>query len=503
MRAQLAHLAPLLLCIVGLGAWLYGSRGSLLGGDSHGRSRWARGGDLQVLARERTPGIVLGWLGRRLLRAPAEDNVLAFGVQRSGKTSTLVVPTLVEWRGSCVATSTKDELVRLTAGWRGGLGPVHVFAPLDPDLGWAERLGVSAVRWNPVAEAESGSSASELADLFTAPGKESSSAHWYLSAATLLTGLFLLEHRLGGDIGSVLARLNETPPSGYLGLSVEAGGGIASQILKGISGTPEREAGSIISTARSSLSLWLDERVATATAAQGAGTLLNLDSLLGQGGTLYLVAPAEDAERCRPLFSALLATLLRRATARARAQGGVLSPRLLLALDEVANFARIPRLDSYVSTGPGQGIQALLCFHDLAQIEAGYGPDRARTIWNNCRARLLLPGQGDLKTLDHFSRAIGDETIHYLNRHWSDHSSGTTESRNSRPLASPDDLRRSAATTLVYASSPPVRLRSKGWDQVERWRRAVASRRPPLEPLALAPAPLPSQPSIQEKPPCL
>jgi len=37
--------------------------------------------------------------------------------------------------------------------------------------------------------------------------------------------------------------------------------------------------------------------------------------LLDEAGTLYLVAPAEDAERCRPLFSALVMSLLRRATA--------------------------------------------------------------------------------------------------------------------------------------------------------------------------------------------
>ena len=48
-------------------------------------------------------GIVLGWLGRRLLQSPAEDNVVLFGVQRSGKTSTVVVPTLLAWRGAAVA----------------------------------------------------------------------------------------------------------------------------------------------------------------------------------------------------------------------------------------------------------------------------------------------------------------------------------------------------------------------------------------------------------------
>ena len=472
----IGHLAPLLLFLFGMAAYLVMSPELFRRGQTHGRSRWARTRDLWQLSSERTPSIILGWLGRRLLRSPAEDNVLAFGVQRSGKTSTLVVPTLLEWRGTCLATSTKDELVRLTAPLRRRLGPVHVFAPLDLDPSWAAELGVEVVSWNPVSEAESGGAASELADHFTAAGKDSASAHWYHSAATLLTGLFLLERQQGGDLRTVLRHLNQTPPTGYASLAVRAGG-VGEEILNGLASTPEREAGSIISTARSSLSLWLDERVAAATAPTEERPALDLERLLADGGTLYLVAPAEDAERCRPLFSALIGSLLRRATARARRLGGVLAPRLLLALDEVANFARIPRLDSYVSTGPGQGIQSLLCFHDLAQIEAGYGQERARTIWNNCRARLLLPGQGDPKTLEQFSRAIGDETIHFQNRHWSDHGSGGSEARSSRPLASPDDLRRSSDTILVYANAPPARLHSRRWDQVRAWRSAVESSR--------------------------
>src|SRR5207247_1706434 len=56
-----------------------------------------------------------------------------------------------------------------------------------------------------------------------------------------------------------------------------------------------------------------------------------------------------------------------------RVLGGVLQPRLLLALDEAVNFARIPRLAGYASSAPGQGIQLLLCYHDLAQLEARTG----------------------------------------------------------------------------------------------------------------------------------
>ena len=468
------------LSVIGIGLFVYVRvirRGGRL--DTHGESRWARPRDIRQLMRPSGDRINLGWMNRRLVQSPPEDNVLAFGVQRSGKTSALVVPTLLTWRGAAVATSTKEELVRLTGRHRSSYGPVYVFAPLDDDTAWLDCLGLRAVTWNPLVECVSAGAAAELADVFTSSGKGSESSHWYLSAANLLTALFLLEHDSGGDLAAVLSDLNRTPLNGYTVLANQAGG-VAGDILSGFAATPDKEAGSIISTARSSLSLWLDERVARATAIAAPGSGLDLDELLGLGGTLYLVAPAEEAERCRPLFSGLLAGLLRRATLRARQQGGVLQPRLLLALDEVANFARVPRLASYVSTGPGQGIQSLLCFHDLAQLEGGYGPEQARTVWNNCRARLLLPGQGDLKTLDHFSRAMGSETVEYESASRGRGGVSTSEARTSRPLRSTDALRRSQEAVLVYANAPPARLKLRRWDQVPAWRAAVqaASARP-------------------------
>ncbi|MGH7775845.1 MAG: type IV secretory system conjugative DNA transfer family protein [Candidatus Dormibacterales bacterium] len=473
-------LGPLFLALAGpsaLAALLAGRAWPLPAPSSHGASRWARRRERRRLGRAasaRHPhpdGLVLGWLGRRLLQTPREDNLLLLGVQRSGKTSTVMVPTLLAWRGAAVATSTKEELVRLTGPHRSRLGPAHVFAPLDQDPAWVERLGLTAAAWNPVREAGTAAAAAEIADLFTASGKAGPSAFWYLAAATLLTGLLLRENALGGDLRSLLRVLNRTPHHEYVGLASELGEGTAGELLSAYANSPEKEAGSVASTLRSCLSLWIDDRVAGATSAAPAH--LDVEDLLDSGGTLYLVAPAEEAERCRPLFSALLQTLLRRATARARRQGGTLSPRLLLALDEAANFARIPRLASYVSTGPGQGIQSLLCFHDLAQVEQGYGREGARTIWNNCRARLLLPGQGDLETLDRFTRTIGEETRSYRTTSSGGGRATATEQRIGRPLVPAGDLRRLEDALLLYAGAPPARLVLRRWDQVPAWRSLV------------------------------
>src|SRR5260370_19775986 len=231
---------------------------------SHGTSRWARVSERRDLGRLASTdrmhgdGIVLGWHDRRLLQSPAEDNVLLFGVQRSGKTSTVVVPTLLGWQGAVVATSTKEELVRLTAGHRAGLGPVWVFAPLDRDHSWMEALGLQPATWNPLDAVEDCASASELADHFTADGKRGTSTHWYLAASSLITGLAVCERERGGDMRSLLMRLNRTANSEYIGLAGVVEETTAAELLIAFANTPDREAGSIASTARSSLSLWTD-----------------------------------------------------------------------------------------------------------------------------------------------------------------------------------------------------------------------------------------------------
>src|SRR5258708_4639677 len=146
---------------------LFMRAGSSAPPQSHGASRWAGWRDRGRLGRLAKPeraagdGIALGFIGRHLLQSPAEDNVLLLGVQRSGKTSTVVVPTLLTWSGAVVATSTKEELVRLTAQHRAGGGPVWVFAPLDRDTTWLDRFGLHAAAWNPIASITDSGSAAE------------------------------------------------------------------------------------------------------------------------------------------------------------------------------------------------------------------------------------------------------------------------------------------------------------------------------------------------------
>ena len=114
-------------------------------------TRWARAVDVRSL-RGRASGtgvFLLGDHGRHPLHTQPETSVLVIGPTRSGKTAGLVVPNILDWNGPAIATSTKSELVDLTAGHRQRIGPVYVY---DPTGEVSER--VRTVTWSPLAGCE-------------------------------------------------------------------------------------------------------------------------------------------------------------------------------------------------------------------------------------------------------------------------------------------------------------------------------------------------------------
>ena len=104
-------------------------------------------------------------------------------------------------------------------------------------------------------------------------------------------------------------------------------------------------------------------------------------------------------------------------------------------------------------------------WQDLAQLRARYGA-RARTVLNNHRAKLFLPGIADPDTLEHASRLIGDEEFSQpsVTRDSTGRRS-TTSTTGPRRLLPPEDLRCLARgrAVLVYGTLPPARLSLRPW----------------------------------------
>jgi type IV secretion system protein VirD4 len=221
----------------------------------------------------------------------------------------------------------------------------------------------------------------------------------------------------------------------------------------------DRLRGSVYATIQNALAAYADPGVGDF----GTRNEIDLDAWLSGPNTIYVVAPAHEQARLRPVFSVLVQQAVRHAYDTANRSGGTLARPCLVLLDEAGNIAPLRDLPTYAATARSHGISLVTVWQDLAQLKALYD-DRAQTVLNNHRAKIFGNGIADDATLEYVSRLVGDEEQRERNfsadlsgggrRSISEH----TSYRRALPL---DVVRRLKPfeALLIYGSEKPACLR--------------------------------------------
>jgi type IV secretion system protein VirD4 len=439
-------------------------------------ARWATPCDLRRL-RVRKPGdgrLVLGRVGQALIASEARQSVLVVGPTQTGKTTGLAIPALLEWPGPVVATSVKGDLVAHTREYRAQLGTTWVFDP-TASAGAGPSSG-----WSPLQEATTWNSAQRVATWLVeaTPSRAglSEGAFWFAAAAKLLAPLLLAAAGAGRNMADVVRWTNVQETDEVERLLGRAGAIEAGVAFFASVGRDERIKSSIYTTLETVLAPYEDPVVAAAADAHE----IDPEALVAGHHTLYLCGPAHEQARLQGVFATLVASVVNAAVERVQRTGGPLDPPLLLVLDEVANIAPLRDLDTLASTAAGMGIQLVTVCQDLAQLAARYGTERARTIANNHRAKVILSGVADVGTLDTLSGLAGEQAVREqtITADLRDGRRTTSSSVGYRRLAPADELRRirPGEGVLVYGYLPPARLELRPWYRDSALRRRAAGR---------------------------
>jgi type IV secretion system protein VirD4 len=353
--------------------------------------------------------------------APAEQAVLVLGPPRSGKTSGLVVPTVLGAPGAVVSTSTKPDVLRATARARGRAGPCLVY---DPSGTVETPAGVHRVRWSPVTGCARWDDALLVAQGLVGSTRSTAARgqggigtdHWTERAQALLGPVLHAAALEGEELATVLSWIDRRQAAPALGILDREGAGIAGDLLAGIAATDEREQSGIWSTASGVLAAYRSETALATTVAPDFDPGTFCDS----SATLYICATGRHQALAAPLVVGLLTDI--RAAAYARSadnfsgrsgpQTGRTSPPppVVLALDEVANIAPVPDLPAMVSEGGSQGVVTLACLQDLSQARGRWGT-AAEGFLSLFGTTVVLPGIGDVRTLEALSTLAGEEEV--------------------------------------------------------------------------------------------
>lgn len=430
-------------------------------------ARWARGRDLRDLrVSQHEPGrLILGRHGRRLLAAENRASVVVVGPSTvSFKTTGFAIPALLEWDGPVLATSVKSDLLQATIEARKSKGgEVMVFDP-------TQATGIESIKATPLLACGEWRGAMRVAHRLASSARTSGTSgledgeFWYGAAEKLLAPLLFAAARSGGQMADVIGWLNagegakeEVSKKLVIAQSKEALGAWQANWNR-----EERTRSSIYTTAETILSAFADPRVLK-TSSKAEYTPAKL--LDGKPNSLYLCAPANEQERLRTLFAAMISELVAVVYESAAQTGKPFDPPLLIVLDEAANVAPIPELDVLASTGAGQGIQLVTVFQDIAQVNARYGR-RAQTIVNNHRAKVFASGIGDPDTLRYINEVVGQGEFQERRKTAGREGySSSTEGSTYRELAPANVVRgaRPGEALLVYGHLPPARLALRPW----------------------------------------
>lgn len=473
--------------VCGFALWRF-STGRRPGRPSRGRivrtAHWARRADLRAMRprRGRAGVFFVGTHQGRKLVTQSETSVLVIGPTRSGKTTGLVIPNLFDWNGPAIATSTKSELVELTAGYRQSVGPVHIYDP-TAEIGAPFRT----VTWSPIAGCDNLDRAWTVASWLCASLQQGGGrgdndwAHWAelgkLLIAPLLyvaavSGRTIVDVRTwvhGFDIATPLSILEELllDPA----IVGDADPIRAMSMLASVDQRPERERGTVFSTVMRIFNVFSERAVAEFAMT----SRFDAEEFLRSRGTLYLCTPRQSPERVASLFVGILMTVVTAAYAMAEALPERRRTECLgLFLDELANVVPIEDLPALASQGAGRGVMLLSIVQDLSQLRARYGIDRANTILNNHGCKIILPGISDPETAEVLGKLVG--RAEYSEQQVSLGADGRiSRSYSTRhdAIASPDALRqlRAGSAIVIHRDNPPALVDLPYWFRKARYRR--------------------------------
>lgn len=315
-------------------------------------------------------------LGRRLLAplvpgpmrylAPG-SSLLVVGPTQSGKTSSLVIPAIVGWRGPIVVTSVKRDVVQATARWRQGAGAIQVIDPgADDGLTWDPLEGVANLR-----------EATRVArDMSLSSSDRSDGEFWNAMATRLIAGALVMGVERGVDVFGVRRAIESREIEHW----ASEGSSESSRSIAALFGHDPRTVDSVVTTAEAMLAPWAFEQPRAAVA-----------RLFDDAPTMYLCATRSEHRHYEGLFRGVVRDVLER---QQRLWDAGRAPSLLVVLDEAAHVASLDELDQVAATVAGLGVTLLTVVQDFAQLRARWA-DRASTIVNNHATRLVLGGLAD------------------------------------------------------------------------------------------------------------
>ncbi|PPF23036.1 hypothetical protein C5C31_13835 [Rathayibacter rathayi] len=355
----------------------------------------------------------------------AEDTLALLAPSGQGKTVRVLAPYIARaGAGPLVSTSTRQDVIRLTALLRAQHGRVQVLdlegvmnltgsvpeAPAGAPEG--VHLGLSRIQWDIVSGCDmpkfAGERATAIIAASSAEGGESANSNFFRLTSTKVLRSYLYAAAVAGNNMKSVIRWQQNylidEPYEILDKHRPAWADVLREYTRGKAEVTISSTKQTIGNALGAFDY--DEILDAVCPPEGHG--FDVNEFLLSTDTLYCLAPAGSSALSAPVITALIDTIQKTAKRKAtRMASGMLQPRLTNALDEVPHICPIPDLDSLVADGRGHGIRSAIVGQDRSQFFSRYGREVTESIFTNASSFIQLGGSKDDDHLAEMSRLAG------------------------------------------------------------------------------------------------
>lgn len=376
-------------------------------------------------------------------------HVMVSGPTGRGKTTRVLAPGALLWRGPRVLVSSKTDFMKITIG-RGlaQRGPVYVMdlaGEVDHDADWLRDVEYTRVVSDPAYLITNDDEALAMSSLLMkvgdlgAGGGEGSSkdAFWQNLAAQPLAALLQAGKASGEGVSWTVRAAgktkkdddNDVSPSWANAYGLIEKTSFHAADLLSVGQMEAKLKDSLTSTMKSGLTPWLLTNVRG-----GNGEVPFSPAMLEGPGepTLYITSPNDGVAAGAAV--AVIEMIIRHW--RRGIERGL--DRVLLSIDEFCNVAPIPAIDRYLSEARGLGVACQLAIQSSAQLYDKFGESKGKVIREVAPAFLVLDGAPEFDALELASKWSGEHDV------WRE----SIDSKQNRTLSAERAPRRTVAELL-------------------------------------------------------
>lgn len=370
----------------------------------HGDAHWASQKEITKAGLRSKEGMLLGEDEEGFLVADGYQHTLLFAPTGSGKGVGFVIPNLLYWKQSVFVHDIKLENYELTSGWRESIGQkVYVWNPANPD-GYTHCY--NPIDWVSTKAGQMVDDVQKIASLLM-PKQD----FWVNEARTLFVGVTLYlvaAPDKNQSFGEVVRTLRSDDVVYNLAVVLDTMGNdihpVSYMNLAAFLQKADKERSGVISTLNSSLELWANPLIDTATASSD----FDIQQFKKEATTVYVGLTPDNLKRLQPLMQVFYQQATEFLSRKMPTPDEIYG--VMFLMDEFPTLGKMEQFMSGIAYFRGYKVRLFLIIQDTQQLKGTYEDSGMNSFLSNSTYRITFAAN-NYETANLISQLCGNKTV--------------------------------------------------------------------------------------------